>query len=168
MRESVEAEWHTLSRSSDQTEAIGAALSAAIPPLQSAPGVLYLVGDLGAGKTTLVRGFLRRRGVAGVVQSPTFTLLECYELPDIVVVHLDLYRLREPGELEMLGLRDLARPAHVWLIEWPERGRGHLPCADLQLELRVADEGHPIQLAAHTPRGGAWLAGAVELLRAST
>jgi tRNA threonylcarbamoyladenosine biosynthesis protein TsaE len=161
-------EWHALSRTAAQTEAIGAALSDALPALPSGPGVIYLAGDLGAGKTTLARGFLRQRGVAGVVQSPTFTLLECYELADLAVVHVDLYRLRECGELEMLGLRDFAQPKHVWLIEWPERGSGHLAAADLRIELQVASEGHPICVTAQTPLGRTWLARAVELLRSST
>jgi tRNA threonylcarbamoyladenosine biosynthesis protein TsaE len=165
---SDEVEWHALSRSPEKTEAIGAALSAALPALASGPAVIYLAGDLGAGKTTLARGFIRQRGVTGVVQSPTFTLLECYELSDLVVVHVDLYRLREAEELEMLGLRDLARPKHVWLIEWPERGAGHLPAADLGIDLQVAADGHPVCLTAQTPLGDAWLATAVELLRSST
>jgi tRNA threonylcarbamoyladenosine biosynthesis protein TsaE len=165
---SAVTEWHALTRSPEQTEAIGAALSAALPPLASGPAVIYLAGDLGAGKTTLARGFLRQRGVAGIVRSPTFTLLECYELPDLVVAHADLYRLREAEELEALGLRDLARPAHVWLVEWPERGSGHLAAPDLSIELRVATEGHPIDLTAQTPLGRTWLAGAVEVLRSTT
>jgi tRNA threonylcarbamoyladenosine biosynthesis protein TsaE len=162
------SEWRTIARSAEETEAFGAALAAALPSAESRPVVAYLSGDLGAGKTTLARGFLRARGVPGPVRSPTFTLLECYELPGLIVVHTDLYRVRTPSELEALGLRDLARPAHVWLIEWPERGSGHLPPADVEIELRVEPGGHSIEVSPRSPLGGAWLAGTVELLRPST
>jgi tRNA threonylcarbamoyladenosine biosynthesis protein TsaE len=161
-------EWRTVARSAAETEAVGAALAAALPPLERRPAVACLSGDLGAGKTTLARGFLRRRGVAAPVRSPTFTLIECYELSDLVVVHADLYRMRSPAELETLGLRDLARPQHVWLIEWPERGTGHLPPADLEIELRVIADAHSIETRSRTPLGAAWLAGMVELLGPST
>ncbi len=84
--------------------------------------VIYLCGDLGAGKTTWVRGFLAASGVATPVRSPTYPLVELYELTDATAVHLDLYRLQDAAELEPLGVRDWAQPGYVWLIEWPERG----------------------------------------------
>lgn len=120
--------------------------------------VIYLTGDLGAGKTTLTRGFLRALGAQGSVRSPTYTLVEFYELGGLTALHLDLYRLREPSELDELGLRDWAKPHHVWLIEWPDRGAGRLPGADLSLELRAGDEAHQIQMAAGSALGQRWLA----------
>ena len=162
------AEWHQLSRSAAQTEAVGARLAAALPPAEHGPAVIDLSGDLGAGKTTLARGFLRQLGWAEPVRSPTFTLLECYECSDVVVVHADLYRVRDAAELDLLGLRDLARAGHVWLIEWPERGAGHLPPCDLRIHLVVAAEGHPLSIAARSPLGQRWLARAVELSREAT
>jgi tRNA threonylcarbamoyladenosine biosynthesis protein TsaE len=124
--------------------------------------VLYLQGNLGAGKTTLARGFLRACGVAGPVRSPTYTLLEIYEVPTVTVLHLDLYRLQQPDELESLGLREWARPGHVWLIEWPERGLGRLPPPDVSLSLAVAAVGHEIEATGHSVLGQQWLAAAVE------
>jgi tRNA threonylcarbamoyladenosine biosynthesis protein TsaE len=160
--------WRGISRSAAETEAIGAALAAALPPLAGGPAVVYLSGDLGAGKTTLARGFLLKRGASGPVRSPTFTLVEPYELSGLVVVHMDLYRLRQPSELEGLGVRDLALPGHVWLIEWPERGAGYLPSADLQIELRIAADGHPFCASPRTPLGTTWLARTVEFFGAGT
>ncbi len=151
-------EWRLLARSAAETEAVGAALADAMPAPAQGPVILYLSGELGAGKTTLARGFLRRRGLEGPARSPTFTLLEYHELGDLVAVHVDLYRLREPQELEALGLRDLARPRHAWLIEWPERGAGYLPPADLTLTLGISSPGeHAITASAHSPLGASWL-----------
>jgi tRNA threonylcarbamoyladenosine biosynthesis protein TsaE len=161
-------EWRGIARAAAQTERLGAALAATVPPLSSGPAVVYLSGELGAGKTTLARGFLRERGVTDSVRSPTFTLLEPYELSDLVVVHMDLYRLRAPSELENLGARDRALPGHVWLIEWPERGSGYLPRPDLQIGLQVAPEGHPFCVRPCTPLGESWLARAVEFFGAGT
>lgn len=163
------AEWRTLARSAAEMEAVGAALADALPHPAHAPAILYLSGELGAGKTTLARGFLRRRGLAGPARSPTFALLECYELADLTAVHLDLYRVREPQELDSLGLRDFARPGSVWLIEWPERGGGFLPAPDLAVTLRVrARERHTLTAAARSPLGAAWLGGVVEFCARST
>ncbi|MBS0378549.1 MAG: tRNA (adenosine(37)-N6)-threonylcarbamoyltransferase complex ATPase subunit type 1 TsaE [Proteobacteria bacterium] len=147
-----------LSASAAQTEALGAALARALPQVPG-PLALYLEGDLGAGKTTLARGFLRALGVTGAVRSPTYTLLELYPLAGHTVVHADLYRLSGPGELEPLGIRDYAAAGHVWLIEWPDRGQGRLPRADLTVHLAVAGDHHPLELQAHTQDGTAWLSG---------
>jgi tRNA threonylcarbamoyladenosine biosynthesis protein TsaE len=147
-----------LSATPEDTEALGAKLAEAIvavrlgkPPLPADSSgaadaliVVYLSGDLGAGKTTFARGFLRAIGITTPVRSPTYTLLETYEAVAFTVVHLDLYRLRDPDELEPLGLRDLARPSYVWLIEWAERGAGWLPPADLEVRLAVETQGHRI------------------------
>ncbi len=100
--------------------------------------VIYLLGDLGAGKTTLARGLLRQLGVMGSIRSPTFTLLEPYPIGESTLIHLDLYRLNHPRELENLGLRDYPPEQTWWLVEWPERGAGHLPHADVQVRLQHA------------------------------
>jgi tRNA threonylcarbamoyladenosine biosynthesis protein TsaE len=124
-----------------------------------APAVLYLRGDLGTGKTTFARGFLGQLGVDTPVRSPTYTLLELYRAGILNVLHLDLYRLRSPAELEELGLREWAQPHHVWLIEWPERGAGRLPGADLEVGFSIGTEGHEMRLRAMSPLGDSWLAG---------
>lgn len=116
------------------TEAFGAAVAAVIG-LQ--PGaVIFLVGELGAGKTTLARGFLRALGLAGTVRSPTYTLLEPYRLGDRDVLHMDLYRLADPAELWQLGLDAYPPENSVWLVEWPERGGALLPAPGLRIHLR--------------------------------
>ncbi len=149
-----------LARSAEDMERIGAALASAVPPLPDGPGIVYLEGELGAGKTTLARGFLAARGHSGPVRSPTFTLLERYALDDLTVIHVDLYRLREPQELEALGLRDFALPRHVWLVEWPERGAGVLPGPDVRVALAVMPQGHTAHASAGSTLGHAWLAAA--------
>jgi tRNA threonylcarbamoyladenosine biosynthesis protein TsaE len=131
------------------TEAFGAKLAAAIvaagATASDALVVVYLTGDLGAGKTTLARGFLHAIGITEPIRSPTYTLLETYEAGGLTIAHLDLYRLRDPEELEPLGLRDLARPSYVWLVEWAERGAGWLPPPDVEVRLVVATDGHHIE-----------------------
>ena len=121
----------TRTASTAETAALGAALAHALDP----PCVIAIEGPLGAGKTTLVRGFLHARGHSGPVRSPTYTLVETYELAGGRVHHLDLYRLFDPEELEQLGVRDLAEEDAIWLIEWPERGAGHLPPFDLCIRI---------------------------------
>jgi tRNA threonylcarbamoyladenosine biosynthesis protein TsaE len=143
-------------RTAQDTEDFGAALARAQPKGQ-ALAVVYLAGDLGAGKTTLARGFLAARGISAQIRSPTYALTEVYSLDDSTVVHADLYRLKDPEELETLGLRDYAQEGHVWLVEWPERAGGHLPAADLSLSLIVRDVGHVIALEARSALGETWL-----------
>jgi len=104
------------------------------------PIAIAIRGELGAGKTTLVGGFLSALGFAGHAKSPTYTLIEPYELADQLIYHLDLYRLTDPSEVEALGLRDLQRPRSVFLIEWPERGAGMLPPIDLDIRIRYLSE----------------------------
>ena len=123
-------------------EAFGARLAAVLPPGTR----IHLQGDLGAGKTTLVRGFLRGLGHAGKVKSPTYTLIEPYDVAGRRVFHLDLYRLSDPEELEFLGIRDLFEPGATSLIEWPERGAGVLPPADLLIRIAHRPAGRRIWL----------------------
>jgi tRNA threonylcarbamoyladenosine biosynthesis protein TsaE len=142
--------------SEQETEALGVRLARARPQPGSL-AVLYLEGDLGAGKTTFARGFARAAGVTATVRSPTYTLLELYPASDGTLVHLDLYRMRAPVELDTLGLREWAAPNHVWLIEWPERGAGRLPAADLRLRFAGSASGHDIEASAASALGAAWL-----------
>lgn len=133
--------------------AFGARLARALRP----PCVLYLEGDLGTGKTTLTRGVLRGLGHAGSVRSPTYTLIESYILEGVPLYHLDLYRLGDPEELEYLGLRDLLEEEAIWILEWPERGAGLLPKADLRIHIQYRDAGRHLVLTAVTARGAAIL-----------
>ena len=125
-------------------EAATLALGAQLATLPC-PQVVYLHGDLGAGKTTLVRGALRALGYGGAVRSPTYTLLERYELGGQVIVHFDLYRLADPEELHALGLRELLEEAAMLFFEWPERGEGLLPPATLTLRFDLEGEGRRVQ-----------------------
>jgi tRNA threonylcarbamoyladenosine biosynthesis protein TsaE len=145
------------SATAEVTEALGAKLAVSRPAERDVLAVINLTGDLGAGKTTFARGFLHALGVTGTIHSPTYTLLETYETSAATVVHLDLYRLRDMVELEPLGLRDLAIPGHIWLVEWPERGHGGLPVADIQITFSVEVEAHVIVLHALSELGRAWL-----------
>ncbi len=141
----------------EETEAIGARLARALPAERSRTLQLQLHGDLGAGKTTLARGFLHALGYSGVVRSPTYTLVESYLVGAITVVHADLYRLLDPDEFEGLGLRDLATAGHVWLIEWPQRAGPWLPAADVNVTLTAHAAFHRIELQASRPTGEQWL-----------
>jgi tRNA threonylcarbamoyladenosine biosynthesis protein TsaE len=143
--------------SEQETETLGRRLAAARPALPVAPVVLYLQGELGSGKTTFVRGFARGAGVASLVRSPTYTLLELYPGEGCTLVHLDLYRLRSSAELESLGLAEWAIPGHVWLIEWPEQGEGRLPSADLTVSFSAGPDSHDVEAAAGSALAAAWL-----------
>lgn len=114
----------------------GAALADALLEVSGAAIVVAIQGELGAGKTTLVGGVINALGIAGAARSPTYTLIEPYEAHGRYVYHLDLYRLADPQEVEALGVRDLLMPDAVLLIEWPERGAGALPHADLAIAIR--------------------------------
>lgn len=118
------------------------------------PRSVHLEGPLGAGKTTLARGLLRGLGHPGRVRSPSFTLLEPYELADCRVYHLDLYRLADAAELDDLGVADLLEPGSLLLIEWAERGGSRLPAPDLRLVLDYEGEGRRVACVAHSAVGG--------------
>jgi tRNA threonylcarbamoyladenosine biosynthesis protein TsaE len=133
--------------------AFGRRLAALLPPRL----VVYLQGDLGTGKTTLTRGLLTGLGHEGAARSPTYTLLEPYELADRRLYHLDLYRLGDPEELEYLGLRDLLAEDAIWMVEWPERGLGVLPPADLRIGIAYAADGRRLRISAETASGQALL-----------
>lgn len=133
----------------DAQEALGRELAAAL----GGHGVVYLQGELGAGKTTLTRGVLRGYGHAGAVKSPTYTLVEPYELGAVTVYHFDLYRLTDPEELELMGIRDYCRPDSLVLIEWPERGRPLLPPADVVITIRSDNNGRELEFAAQNEYG---------------
>lgn len=135
----------------EATERLAQALARTAPM----PAVVHLHGDLGAGKSTLARGWLRTLGVTGAIRSPTYTLVERYPLPGGEGLHLDLYRIGDGAELEFLGLDDV--DAALWLIEWPERGGESLPPADLLIALSIDGVGRRCQLTPSSIQGAEWL-----------
>lgn len=144
-------EFHSASAAA--TEAVGAALAQAAP----AGAAVHLCGELGSGKTTLVRGFLRGLGWTGRVVSPTYTLVEPYAEARQPVYHLDLYRLQQPEELEAIGWRDYQDGRSLCLVEWPERAGTLLPQPELRIELVPQAGGRHIRLIPGSAAGRAWL-----------
>jgi tRNA threonylcarbamoyladenosine biosynthesis protein TsaE len=147
--------WQAYLADAAASDQLGAQLARTMP----APAVVFLRGELGAGKSSLARALLRGLGVSGPIKSPTYTLVERYPLDGGEALHLDLYRIAEAAELEFLGLEELVGQARLWLVEWPERGGRSLPAPDLEAELQVAGSGRRIELRACSDPGRAWLAG---------
>jgi tRNA threonylcarbamoyladenosine biosynthesis protein TsaE len=131
------------------TLALGAALACGLEPGL----VVFLRGDLGAGKTTLARGVLRALGHAGAVKSPTYTLVEVYELSRLTLHHFDFYRFRDPTEWTDAGFRESFNGRSVSLVEWPEKAAGMLPPADVEITLHASGAGRSASLAANSPAG---------------
>ncbi len=115
--------------------------------------VIWLSGTLGAGKTTLVRGLLRGMGHTGPCRSPTYTIVEPYEFDLLPVYHFDLYRLGDPAELEFIGIRDYLAGGGVSILEWPERGAGHLPEPDLEIRIEPCPGGREICMQGRSESG---------------
>jgi len=136
------------------TLALGAALGCALEPGLS----IHLRGELGAGKTTLVRGVLRALGHTGAVKSPTYTLVELYEVSRLVLHHFDFYRFHDPREWSDAGFRESFNGRNVSLIEWPEKAGGLLPPADVEITLTASGSGRSASLQAGSPRGTQCLA----------
>ena len=134
-------------------EAATLALGAEIARILCAGMTLYLQGDLGAGKTTLVRGMLRALGYTGRVKSPTYTLTEIYSVSGFELYHFDLYRMHDPREWQDAGFREVANGSTVSLVEWPEKAAGLLPPPDLRILLRVLDAGREVEIVAETALG---------------
>lgn len=134
-----------------------ARLAAGFAATRPARAVVWLEGPLGAGKSSFARAFLRQLGVEGAIRSPTYTLVERYPVPGGEAAHLDLYRLGDAAELDFLGLDTLAAEATLWLVEWPDRGRGGLPAPDLHVGLDIDGTGRRATLSARSDAGVAWL-----------
>jgi tRNA threonylcarbamoyladenosine biosynthesis protein TsaE len=119
-----------------------------LPPL-----LIYLSGPLGAGKTTFTRGFLQGFGYQGKVKSPTYTLVEEYVFDNLHVCHFDLYRIHNPMELELIGMRDYFKQNTICLVEWPEQGKGYLQSPDIQIKFIVEEPGRRLEFATHSVQG---------------
>lgn len=145
------------------TLALGAALAGGALPGR----VLFLSGDLGAGKTTLVRGLLRALGWSGRVKSPTYALVELYAVSRLNLYHFDFYRFKDHEEWVSSGFREHFNPASVCIVEWPEKAAGLLAPPDLQISLEHAGEGRRAGFAAHSEAGRQWRRSAMGSLLSS-
>lgn len=139
------------------TARLGVALAGAVRAVAPPALVVFLEGELGAGKTTLVRALLAGLGHGGRVPSPTYTLVEPYALAGYRVFHVDLYRIADPGELQFLGLGDELGPGSLLLVEWPGRAAGGIPAPDLEVALAVAESGRRARLVGFSAAGKALL-----------
>ncbi|WP_420836660.1 tRNA (adenosine(37)-N6)-threonylcarbamoyltransferase complex ATPase subunit type 1 TsaE [Agitococcus lubricus] len=141
--------WNILVATEQEQLKLGAALAKFVLPRL----VIYLTGDLGAGKTTLSRGILTGFGYQGKVKSPTYTLVEPYEFETFIIYHFDLYRLVDPEELELLGIRDYFHDTSIVLIEWPTKGQPLLPEPDIRIDIKMLTQGRQLCLTAHSLKG---------------
>jgi tRNA threonylcarbamoyladenosine biosynthesis protein TsaE len=137
---------------------LGAALAVGVEPGRT----LFLSGDLGAGKTTLVRGLLRALGVAGRVKSPTYPLVELYRLSRLHFYHFDFYRFKNEAEWQDSGFREYFNAQSACVVEWPERAGALLPAPTLAIQLDVTGTGRRARLSAPSPAGAGWLALALQ------
>ena len=126
-------------------EELGASL---IKKIQ-APAIIYLRGELGTGKTTLVRGALRAAGHPGLVKSPTFTIVESYHLTHYDIHHFDLYRISDPEELDFIGIREYFGKESIVFFEWPDQGKSMIPPADIEIQLSHADNHRHAEITTH-------------------
>jgi tRNA threonylcarbamoyladenosine biosynthesis protein TsaE len=140
----------------EDTERLAAQLAGVCPE----GAVLNLRGELGAGKSAFARAFLRRLGVAGPIKSPTYTLIESYPLANGSAVHMDLYRIADPHELDYLALDGLMIDTKALLVEWPDIGFSWLPAADLCIDFATEEQGRLLRFSALTARAVGWLANA--------
>jgi tRNA threonylcarbamoyladenosine biosynthesis protein TsaE len=140
------------------------ALAGRLFPVLARASLIFLSGDLGAGKTTFVRGCLRAAGYSGPVKSPTFTLVEEYAIAGRSIFHFDLYRIADPEELEGMGIRDYFRDDALCFIEWAERAKGFLPAPDLEIRLTVEGSGRRMEIQPRSGLGQGILADIDDLL----
>ena len=138
-------------------EAATLALGAALAPGLKPGMVIYLEGELGAGKTTLVRGLLRALGIPGKVKSPTYTFVELYAISRLNLYHFDFYRFDQPEEYLDAGLDEYFQGDGVCLVEWPDKAGSYLAPADLRLRLSVVEDGRSVEIIAASAKGGACL-----------
>jgi tRNA threonylcarbamoyladenosine biosynthesis protein TsaE len=115
--------------------------------------IIFLYGQLGAGKTTFTRGFLQGLGYSGHVKSPTYTLVEPYQLSHGAIYHFDFYRLQDPHELEYMGIQDYFTPRAICIIEWPEYGKDMLPTSDLSCYIELSQQGRDVKIVPQSERG---------------
>ena len=139
------------------TLALGAALAASLPQDLTPAAVVYLEGDLGAGKTTLVRGLLQKVGAGETVKSPTYTLVEPHVISGLNLYHFDFYRFSVPEEFIDAGLDEYFSESGACLVEWPDRAQPYLPAADLRIQLTLEGTGRRARLVADGNRGRQWL-----------
>ena len=134
--------------SAEQMEAVGASIAQQISQDLDSTAIVYLRGDLGAGKTTLVRGALKALGHQGLVKSPTFTLVESYSLPPYEIYHFDLYRISDPEELDYIGIREFCNKQTICFIEWPDLGKPMVPKPTLEISIEYHEQGRLVDITA--------------------
>lgn len=129
----------------------GAKIANSITKLTDKPMVITLSGDLGRGKTTFVKGFIKSLGYPGLVKSPTYAIVEPYANLNPPTYHFDLYRLADPSELEYIGIRDYLAAGNICIFEWPEKAKGILPQADIELAFDLKADGREVKVTINTP-----------------